>query len=52
MRVVVKTLARGNEGCWRIVFDREELHLYVGFTEDDRVSVDGMMVCPLKSGPL
>lgn len=43
MRVVVKTLARGNEGCWRVVFDREELHLYVGFIEDN-VPVAGMTV--------
>lgn len=39
-----KTLASGPEGAWRIVFDPEELQLFVGFADDDEVPGDGMTV--------
>jgi hypothetical protein len=44
MRILSKTLANGDEESWRVVFDLEELHLFVGFTELDAVPVDGMTV--------
>ncbi len=44
MQILSKTLARGDEGYWKIVFDREELHLYVGFAKDGAVPDDGMTV--------
>ncbi len=42
--MTILTLASGTEGSWKIVFDRVEAHLYVCFTEDDAVPVDGMTV--------
>lgn len=44
MRILSKTLASGDEGSWKIVFDRKQLHVYVGFAEDGAVPDDGMTV--------
>lgn len=44
MAILSKTLASGPEGCWRIVFDQEELQLFIGFTEDDADPLTGATV--------